>query len=199
MASLEDRKPMTLDEVEDLWERYQAGIPQSEGGDAPNNVVDMLKKKEGLTAASNKSITSLASDPSRSSTSTPASMLSSSSAQSKASSVTEPSREPSPSPKRRRVEAGSTTTREPHPLFVTWNTISKSGRRSLRGCIGTFEDHELDEGLKDYANIASVPTVLLWSVQLSHLIQCLSRPSLPSNYTTRASGPGVWRYLVDRF
>lgn len=160
MASLEDRKPLTLDRIEDLWERYQASIAQGERGDASDNVADILKKKEGFTAASNKSITSLTSDPSRSSTSTPASVLSSSSAQSKASSVTEPSREPSPSPKRRRVEAGATLTREPHPLFVTWNTISKSGRRSLRGCIGTFEDHELDEGLKDYANIAFASTVV---------------------------------------
>ncbi|KAL1959795.1 hypothetical protein VTO42DRAFT_940 [Malbranchea cinnamomea] len=38
-----------------------------------------------------------------------------------------------------------------YPLFVTWNTVSKSGRKSLRGCIGTFEAQELAEGLKTYA------------------------------------------------
>ncbi|KAH7349604.1 AMMECR1 domain-containing protein [Plectosphaerella cucumerina] len=38
------------------------------------------------------------------------------------------------------------------PLFVTWNTISsRSGSRSLRGCIGTFEAQELDTGLSEYA------------------------------------------------
>ncbi|KAL2752233.1 hypothetical protein ACRALDRAFT_2114060 [Sodiomyces alcalophilus JCM 7366] len=38
------------------------------------------------------------------------------------------------------------------PLFVTWNTISRrSGHRSLRGCIGTFEAQELDSGLSEYA------------------------------------------------
>ena len=40
---------------------------------------------------------------------------------------------------------------EDHPLFVTWNTVTKSGERRLRGCIGTFEAQELDEGLKSYA------------------------------------------------
>ena len=41
---------------------------------------------------------------------------------------------------------------EEHPLFVTWNTISpRSGSKSLRGCIGTFEAQELGAGLKGYA------------------------------------------------
>jgi AMMECR1 domain-containing protein len=38
-----------------------------------------------------------------------------------------------------------------YPLFVTWNTLSKSGRKSLRGCIGTFEPQVLPRGLKHYA------------------------------------------------
>ncbi|OJD24148.1 hypothetical protein ACJ73_04491 [Blastomyces percursus] len=38
-----------------------------------------------------------------------------------------------------------------YPLFVTWNTLSNSGRKSLRGCIGTFEPQELAAGLKSYA------------------------------------------------
>jgi hypothetical protein len=38
-----------------------------------------------------------------------------------------------------------------YPLFVTWNTVSRSGRKSLRGCIGTFEAQELSAGLKTYA------------------------------------------------
>ncbi|KAJ2984887.1 hypothetical protein NUW58_g5824 [Xylaria curta] len=38
------------------------------------------------------------------------------------------------------------------PLFVTWNTVSRtSGRTSLRGCIGTFESQELGGGLSSYA------------------------------------------------
>lgn len=38
-----------------------------------------------------------------------------------------------------------------YPLFVTWNTISSRGHKSLRGCIGTFEALELSSGLKSYA------------------------------------------------
>ena len=37
------------------------------------------------------------------------------------------------------------------PLFVTWNTITRSGSKRLRGCIGTFEAQELDHGLRTYA------------------------------------------------
>ncbi|KAK2777257.1 hypothetical protein FQN53_002312 [Emmonsiellopsis sp. PD_33] len=38
-----------------------------------------------------------------------------------------------------------------YPLFVTWNTLSSNGHKSLRGCIGTFEPQELAFGLKSYA------------------------------------------------
>ena len=46
---------------------------------------------------------------------------------------------------------------EDYPLFVTWNTISpRSGRKSLRGCIGTFDAQELATGLSSYALTAFV-------------------------------------------
>jgi AMMECR1 domain-containing protein len=46
---------------------------------------------------------------------------------------------------------GRTTSKsEKYPLFVTLNTISKSGDKRLRGCIGTFEAQPLDVGLKTY-------------------------------------------------
>ena len=46
---------------------------------------------------------------------------------------------------------------EDYPLFVTWNTISpRSGRKSLRGCIGTFDAQELSTGLSSYALTAFV-------------------------------------------
>ncbi|EMR11810.1 hypothetical protein PNEG_00236 [Pneumocystis murina B123] len=37
------------------------------------------------------------------------------------------------------------------PLFVTWNIISSSGHKSLRGCIGTFKPQPLKHGLRYYA------------------------------------------------
>ena len=46
----------------------------------------------------------------------------------------------------------ATLTKQEYPLFVTWNTISpRSGHKSLRGCIGTFEPQELSNGLRSYA------------------------------------------------
>jgi AMME syndrome candidate gene 1 protein len=40
---------------------------------------------------------------------------------------------------------------EESPLFVTWNTVSSRGHKTLRGCIGTFEPQELESGLRSYA------------------------------------------------
>lgn len=40
---------------------------------------------------------------------------------------------------------------ESYPMFVTWNTLSRSGHKSLRGCIGTFEALPLEKGLESYA------------------------------------------------
>lgn len=40
---------------------------------------------------------------------------------------------------------------EAYPLFVTWNTVSSRGHKSLRGCIGTFDARELSDGLASYA------------------------------------------------
>lgn len=52
----------------------------------------------------------------------------------------------------RRSQQPSPALREEHyPLFVTWNTISARGNKSLRGCIGTFEPQELSTGLANYA------------------------------------------------
>lgn len=48
--------------------------------------------------------------------------------------------------------------RPEHPLFVTWNTVSeRTGNKSLRGCIGTFDAVELGSGLKSYALTAYEP------------------------------------------
>lgn len=49
------------------------------------------------------------------------------------------------------------STQEDHPLFVTWNTLSRSGEKRLRGCIGTFEPLDLEEGLGSYALTRYLP------------------------------------------
>lgn len=40
------------------------------------------------------------------------------------------------------------------PMFVTWDTVNMDNQKRLRGCIGTFEPYELEEGLRTYARIA---------------------------------------------
>lgn len=87
--------------------------------------------------------------PSSSSSSTPSSLSTpASSVQSKSSSATSFfsfSRSKQPSPLKVESE-------EYHPLFITWNLISRrSGHKSLRGCIGTFDAQELANGLRSYA------------------------------------------------
>ena len=57
------------------------------------------------------------------------------------------SKQPSPAP----PPPPSKEEEEEHPLFITWNTISPRGHKSLRGCIGTFDPQELPIGLKSYA------------------------------------------------
>ncbi|EXJ90242.1 hypothetical protein A1O1_03341 [Capronia coronata CBS 617.96] len=47
--------------------------------------------------------------------------------------------------------ASQVSATESYPLFVTWNTVSRSGHKSLRGCIGTFEALPLASGLSTYA------------------------------------------------
>jgi len=42
-----------------------------------------------------------------------------------------------------------------YPLFVTWNLISPSGAKKLRGCIGTFDPLPLAQGLKSYSLTAA--------------------------------------------
>jgi len=52
------------------------------------------------------------------------------------------------------IPAGQANTPNEAPMFVTWDTISSDDSKCLRGCIGTFEPLELEEGLKTYSRIA---------------------------------------------
>lgn len=100
---------------------------------------------------------------SSSSMSTPSTLSthSSRSALSNSTAVTTPLSQPStPSFQRLKPLKGS------YPLFVTWNTLSRNGHKSLRGCIGTFEAQELSYGLRTYALTSYVSHL---SLLLGHL------------------------------
>ncbi|KAF2466500.1 uncharacterized protein BDR25DRAFT_306053 [Lindgomyces ingoldianus] len=172
-ASLEKRPSLSLRQVEALWRKYNAD-PTSSDIDADTSIhdvetsedEDMEDANEHLESSSETQIHSqspyrpaaisrlLAPSPStvssssvNSSISTPASGVSeASSATSKSS-----SRSSFFSLGRRLKKEKERVEVQDHPLFVTWNTVAKGGDRRLRGCIGTFEAQELDDGLRSYA------------------------------------------------
>ncbi|OOF96666.1 hypothetical protein ASPCADRAFT_405157 [Aspergillus carbonarius ITEM 5010] len=153
-ASYRLNEPISLASVEELWERheqYKKLAALDDDGDSQS--VDDDEITGGPAGNSSRSqkikvprVSRLQSGSSSSTTPSITSANSSQSVLSSSTTVTTPSSLSTQS---------DTTTRNPreekYPLFVTWNTISKHGHKSLRGCIGTFEAQELAEGLKSYA------------------------------------------------
>lgn len=134
-ASLEKRPQLSLREVEALWSKYTEEPTTTDPLEVPTDG-DSLSPAGAKPAAISRL---LAPSPATGSTSSLQSASSTPSGISAASSAT-----------------SIVSSVEDSPLFVTWNTVSKSGDRRLRGCIGTFEAQELDEGLKSYALISYV-------------------------------------------
>lgn len=62
---------------------------------------------------------------------------------------------------------------ESYPMFVTWNTLSRSGHKSLRGCIGTFDALPLEKGLESYALTSAFEDTRFQPIP-EHLIPSLS-------------------------
>lgn len=157
-AQFDKRQPLSLAQVEDLWESYQRGgdkndasaqagaaqeniatddepvtdvDTESEGPVRPAAISRLLNRSTGSAGSSNSSLPS---------TPGSGSSLGSKGGATPASSKTSLS------------STGKTRAREEYPLFVTWNQHSaRSGQKSLRGCIGTFAAQELESGLKSYA------------------------------------------------
>ncbi|PWY92536.1 hypothetical protein BO70DRAFT_425223 [Aspergillus heteromorphus CBS 117.55] len=158
-ASYKDNKePISLASVEELWERHEqfkklAALnndnddePVSLKENVPLDDDDVDDDEPTPSSHSRKTklpiVSRLQSDSSSSTTPSLTSTNSSQSMRSTSTTLTTP---------------GSSSTRsgrpreEKYPLFVTWNTFSKHGHKSLRGCIGTFEAQELARGLQKYA------------------------------------------------
>lgn len=132
-ASFERRQALTLAQVEQLWDECYNDDGQADGGDeattSPSVRPAAISRLLGRATSTNSSSSTLTSTTSSTQTgkSTPATSQSSS----RSSLVS--------------------TSGEKCPLFITWNTISSSGNKSLRGCIGTFEPQLLEDGLSSYA------------------------------------------------
>jgi uncharacterized protein (TIGR00296 family) len=171
-AHLENRKAMTLAEVQKSWTEYSRSVEADDStGDAStanNKPAKLLPALRRVTedSSSSSSSSSGASSASTSTLSlggaddTPATSTSSIPTTGEDNEGTD---DPSPPP----TES---------PLFVTWNTVStrRSGdgtpkEHVLRGCIGTFEAQDLDTGLSSYAIISATQDTRFSPVRASEL------------------------------
>ncbi|KAF4762762.1 hypothetical protein HAV15_005558 [Penicillium sp. str.  len=163
LASFEDREPPTLAAVEALWEQHeqtnklssleeqlevedtdqQQPVNEQDEDDDSNQSTQSSSQPKKLQLPRISRLQSQFSASSSAATSSSASNTSSNSLQSSSTNITTPSAV-SETPQLRSPD-------QRYPLFVTWNTLSRSGHKSLRGCIGTFEGQELAAGLKSYA------------------------------------------------
>ncbi|KAL1838423.1 hypothetical protein VTJ49DRAFT_2675 [Mycothermus thermophilus] len=127
-AHYDNRKPMTLSELQKSWAAFQQSTTSSE----PKRLPALRRVTDEVQSTSSSSSTTSSASASTLSlgTSTPA------------TSESEPEPEDPADPD---AEC---------PLFVTWN--KPAARHPLRGCIGTFEAQELSEGLTSYALISAL-------------------------------------------
>ncbi|KAK3113273.1 hypothetical protein LTR53_009587 [Teratosphaeriaceae sp. CCFEE 6253] len=79
-----------------------------------------------------------------------------------------------------------------HPLFVTWNTVSRGGHKSLRGCIGTFEAQELEYGLRSYALTSAFEDVRFPPIPASALPTLSAQITLLTNFSQPTKDPLDW-------
>lgn len=149
-AHFDNRQPLSLSQVEELWEQYHATnvnspkAEEEETTDVENDEALRPAKPAGIARLLNSARSATSSSSSLPSTSSGASSTGSRSTGESAATTPSSSEVSLPSTKQKK--------REKHPLFVTWNKHSaRSGHKSLRGCIGTFGALELEHGLSSYA------------------------------------------------
>lgn len=170
-ASLEKRPALSLRQVEALWKKYNASATTTETAETDADSPAKPAAISRLLSPSSGSSSSAASTPSGAS-----------SASSAGTSVT------SLGTALQKEESAQ----QDHPLFVTWNTVSRGGDKRLRGCIGTFESLDLEEGLGSYALTRyylhpsrSIPVPLVGAIKANsktvHLTTDASPQSPPAN------------------
>jgi len=130
-AKYEGRQPPALATVEKLWSQYTASLQHQT---LRPQAIDRLTANPSPASSSSSSVL-----PARSAaSSTPSLASNASSVTSQSSSIISPT--------------------DKYPLFVTWDKEDvRSGHKSLRGCIGTFEaKNDLNDTLKNYSLIAAL-------------------------------------------
>ncbi|KAK0673604.1 AMMECR1 domain-containing protein [Cercophora samala] len=143
-AELQNRKPMTLDQIKKSWAEYTSSTAtNSEGGSDAVKQSPALRRLAAASSSSSESTSSSSSSLSLAS-STPATSISS-----------------SPAPPEEEVTSS--------PLFITWNTNHPRHGYILRGCIGTFEAQPLVTGLSSYALISALQDSRFQPISLAEL------------------------------
>ncbi|CAL3971624.1 hypothetical protein PZA11_004953 [Diplocarpon coronariae] len=179
-ASLENRTPMTLYQVQASWASYPKGLEDTDDTDtndsgepeeAPSTSSPSPPRPGSSSSSKSKSklripvLQRLARSTSSSSPPSP----NSASSLAPDTTTTAPDRAYSPvglHPRRTSQRSSSITS---SPLFVTWNIVSPSSSRELRGCIGTFETQPLASGLSSYALISALQDHRFPAISLAEL------------------------------
>ncbi|KAJ4341043.1 hypothetical protein N0V87_002082 [Didymella glomerata] len=165
-ASLEKRPALSLRQTEALWKKYHASSMATD--------VDSPAKPAAVSR-----LLSPSSGSSSSAASTPGGTSSASSAGTSVTSLST-------------ALAGEGDLGE-HPLFVTWNTVSARGEKRLRGCIGTFEPLDLEEGLGSYALTSAFDDTRFPPITSSELPTLQAAVTLLTNFEpTPAADPLAW-------
>ncbi|CZT20169.1 related to ammecr1 protein [Ramularia collo-cygni] len=188
-ANFERRKPLGLAQVEELWARYHVdkSLELDDGGQNDADMTEDDADEEESSSARPAAISRLLNrEPAQSAMSSDSSLPSTNT-----SSSTQSSKAASGAA----TPASSTSSRaslQEYPLFVTWNTVTRSGQKNLRGCIGTFEAQELEYGLRSYALTSALEDVRFSPIP-SSLIPSLSvHVTLLTNFSTPSKEPLDW-------
>lgn len=140
-SHLQGRESLTLAEVQESWTEYAKSLgADRDTGDSAARQAKRLPALQRLASTSSPPSSSSAS----SGTCSPS--TSTSTAASSTFSLANGADTPDTS-----VSSLAAPPPPEHPLFITWNTVSARYGHDLRGCIGTFEPKELEEGLSTYA------------------------------------------------
>ncbi|KAK0940005.1 hypothetical protein LTR29_008474 [Friedmanniomyces endolithicus] len=203
VASFEHRQPFSLAQVDELWAQYRLSKTEDrhtdgngaeqvdEESDAdegaemdepvaarPAAVARLLSKDDAASAGSSNSSLPL------STRSVASSTLSSRNASSGADTPA--------SSRSSQASVAYSRGKEEYPLFVTWNTTSRGGHKSLRGCIGTFEPQELEYGLHSYALTSAFEDVRFSPIPASLLPSLSAHITLLTNFSQPTKDPLDW-------
>ncbi|KAI9834206.1 MAG: hypothetical protein M1819_003044 [Sarea resinae] len=160
VASLEKTDALSLSKVEDLWASYQKAqqepVEPSDGQEddeeEDDDEMDDTPLGATLQTPSIARLTATGASPSSGSSSSTLSTTSSARTGEADTSSKSSSNSSFFSFARWSQQHSSRQPSTPDsPLFVTWNTIGRSGTKTLRGCIGTFEAQKIEAGLESYA------------------------------------------------